>query len=58
VSVVLTVCLVLTVALVLISLIAFVRSHRRSDPMDSLIGLAAMVGAGIPAAAYGAMSAF
>ena len=51
-------CLLLVVALVLTSAIAFVWSHRNGDPMGSLIGLGALVIAGIPAAAYGAMAAF
>lgn len=55
---VLTACLALAVSLVLVSLIAFVRSHRQRDPLGSLVGLLAMLTAGIPAAAYGAMSAF
>jgi hypothetical protein len=51
-------CLVLVGSLVLVSVIAFVRSHRRRDPLGALVGLLAMLSAGIPAAAYGAMSAF
>ena len=51
-------CLVLVVALVGTSAIAFVWSHRKEDPMGSLIGLGSLVAAGIPAAAYGAMAAF
>ena len=51
-------CLLLVVALVVISVVAFVWSHRREDPMGSLVGLGAMVSAGVPAAAFGAMAAF
>ena len=51
---VLATCLILVVT----SVVAFVRSHRKGSPMGSLIGLAALVIAGIPAAAYGAMTSF
>jgi len=51
-------CLILVVALVVTAVVGFVWSHRKDDPMGSLIGLGALVVAGIPAAAYGAMSAF
>jgi len=54
----LSACLFLVAALVLVSLAAFVRSQRAKDPLASLIGLLAMVTAGIPAAAYGAMTGF
>jgi hypothetical protein len=57
-DVVLGTCLLLVAALVAISVVAFVRSHRKEDPMGSLIGLGALVIAGIPAAAYGAMTGF
>jgi hypothetical protein len=48
--------LVTCLLLVATSVVAFVRSHRKGSPMGSLIGLAALVVAGIPAAAYGAMT--
>ncbi len=51
-------CLLLVVALVVTSVAAFVRSHGKDDPMGSLVGLGALVVAGIPAAAYGAMAGF
>jgi len=51
-------CLVLVVALVVTSVGAFVWSHRKDDPMGALVGLGALVIAGVPAAAYGAMAAF
>jgi hypothetical protein len=57
-DVVLAACLFLVVALVVTSAIAFVWSHRKNDPLGSLIGLGAVVVAGVPAAAYGAMTAF
>jgi hypothetical protein len=50
-------CLFLVVALVVTSVIAFVWSHRKNAPMGSLVGLGALVIAGVPAAAYGAMAA-
>jgi anti-sigma B factor antagonist len=49
--------IVLVVALVMTSVIAFVWSHRNDDPMRSLIGLGAVVIAGVPAAPYWAMTA-
>jgi hypothetical protein len=57
-DVALAACLVLVVGLVVTSVIAFARSHRNDDPLGSLIGLSALVIAGVPAAAYGAMTAF
>lgn len=54
--VVLAVCLFLVVALVLTSVGAFVWSRRRGDPMGDLVGLTAVVMAGLPAAAYGTMA--
>ena len=57
-DVALAACLVLVVALVGTSVAGFVWSHRKDDPMGSLVGLGAIVVAGMPAAAYGAMSAF
>jgi hypothetical protein len=50
-------CLFLVVALVVTSGVAFVRSHGKDDPVGSLVGLGALVIAGVPAAAYGAMAA-
>jgi len=55
-DVVLAACLLLVVALVVTSVIAFVWSHRQNDRLGSLIGLGAVVAAGVPAAAYGAMT--
>lgn len=55
---VLVACLVLVVALVVTSLAALVWSHRKDDPLASVVGMVAMVTAGIPAAVYGAMTAF
>ena len=52
----LTACLILVVALVGTAVAAFVRSHRKDDSMGSLVGMGAMVVAGMPAAAYGAMT--
>jgi hypothetical protein len=49
------VCLVLAVALVLTSGVAFVRSRRKDDPTGGVVGLTAMIIAGFPAAAYGAL---
>ena len=49
-------CLFLVVAFVIASLVAFVRSHRDDDSVGGLIGMTAMIFAGIPAAAYGAMT--
>jgi hypothetical protein len=46
-------CLVLTVALVLASLVLLVRAGRRHDPTRDLLGLMAMIAAGVPAAVYG-----
>jgi hypothetical protein len=46
--------LVLTVALVLVSLVLLVRAGRRNDPTWDLLGLMVMITAGIPAAVYGA----
>jgi len=51
-------CLLLVVALVATAVVGFLWSHRKNDPMGSLIGLCALVVAGLPAAAYGAMTAF
>jgi hypothetical protein len=53
---VLTTCLSLVAALVVTSAVAFVRSHRKDDTVGSLVGLGALVVAGVPAAAYGAMA--
>jgi len=50
-------CLFLVVALVVAAVIGFVRSSRTDDPMGSLLGLGALVVAGMPAAAYAAMTA-
>lgn len=55
-DVALAVCLLLVGTLVAASVAAFVWSHRKDDPMGSLIGLGALVIAGLPAAAYGAMT--
>jgi hypothetical protein len=57
-DVALAACLLLVVALVITSVIALVWSHRNDDPLGSLIGLGAVAIAGVPAAAYGAMTAF
>lgn len=54
--VVLGACLFLVVALVLTSVVAFVWSRRKDDPMGDLVGLTAVVMAGLPAAAYGTMA--
>jgi len=51
-------CLILVVGLVVTAMVAFVRSHRKDDEMGSLVGLGALIFAGIPAAAYGAMTGF
>jgi len=51
-------CLFLVVALVVTSVAAFVRSHRKDDQMGSLVGLGALIFAGIPAATYGAITGF
>lgn len=52
--------LVLATCLLLVatSVVAFMRSHRKGHPIGALIGLGALVLAGIPAAAYGAMTSF
>jgi hypothetical protein len=50
---VLATCLLLVVT----SAVAFVRSHRRDNRRGSLVGLGVLVVAGVPAAAYGAMTA-
>jgi hypothetical protein len=50
-------CLVLVVVLVVASVTAFVWSDRKNAPMGFLVGLGALVMAGVPAAAYGAMAA-
>jgi len=52
------VCVFLVVALVGVAAGGYVWSHRNKDQMGSLMGLGALVVAGLPAAAYGAMSAF
>lgn len=51
-------CVFLVVALVGAAVTGYVWSHRNNDPMGSLMGLGALLLAGMPAAAYGAMSAF
>jgi hypothetical protein len=56
-DVALAACLVLVVTLVVTAVVAFWWSHRKDDPMGSLVGLGALVVAGGPAAAYGAMAA-
>jgi hypothetical protein len=56
-DVALATCLFLIMALVVTAVGGFVWSHRKDDPMGSLIGLGALVAAGMPAAAYGAMTA-
>ena len=53
---VLATCLFLVVALVITSVVLFVRSHREHDSVGGLIGMTAMIFAGFPAAAYGAMT--
>jgi ABC-type phosphate transport system permease subunit len=57
-DVALAACLVLVVALVLTSVMAFARSHRNEDPLGSLIGFVALLLAGVPAVAYGASTSF
>lgn len=42
-------CLILVAAPVGTSVAAFLQSHRKDDPMGSLVGLGAMVIAGVPA---------
>jgi len=56
-DVALATCLFLVVALVVTAVVGFVWSHRKDDQMGSLIGLGALVVAGMPAIAYGAMAA-
>ena len=51
-------CLFLVVALVVVAVVGFVWSHRKNDPMGSLLGLSALFAAGVPAAVYGAMTAY
>ena len=51
-------CLILVAGLVVTSVAAFVRSHRKDDEMGSLVGLGALIFAGIPAATYGAITGF
>jgi ABC-type dipeptide/oligopeptide/nickel transport system permease component len=48
--------LLLTVTLVLGSFVLLVRAVRRNDPTSDLLALLTMIGAGIPAAVYGAAS--
>ena len=52
------VCVFLVVVLVGAAATGYVWSHRHKDQMGSLMGLGALLVAGLPAAAYAAMSAF
>lgn len=49
-------CLVLTVVLTLGAIVLLGRPVRPDDPASDLLGLMAMIAAGIPAAVYGAAS--